>query len=225
MVTTYQKTDAEIEKQILDELCWDCRTEGSAVSVEVESGTVTLSGKVKTYAVKCAAEEATHRIAGVQAANNAIVVKIPYLEFKADKEILEAVTHTFFWNVLIPHEQVSAEIAEGWITVYGAVDCWSQREETERAIGLLAGVRGITNHIRVNAPQVEAQRVCEAIEATLERQSLQEAIQVHVEMQDGMVRLSGQVPTWGERNMMLSAIGSAPGVRQIQDDLTLSTRG
>jgi len=225
MFTTFHKTDAEIETQIREELRWDCRTENHIIRVSVADGVVTLSGTVNAYAIKCAAEEAAHRIAGVQGLTNEIVVKIPYLEFKADIEIASAAAQIFEWNTLIPHERISALLNNGWVTLVGTVDCWTHREEAQRAVSVLAGVRGVTNNIRVNAAQIEAGRVCKAIEATLDRHSPQEIAQrfglkqIHIEMEDGTVRLSGEVPNWGERCMTVTAAGYAPGVRAIVDDL------
>jgi osmotically-inducible protein OsmY len=223
MFTTFHKTDAEIEHQIREELRWDCRTDGNPINIYVENGDITLSGTVRTYAIKCAAEEATHRISGVQSVTNEILVKIPYLEFTADVEIAAAAAFVFKWNVLIPHERVAAHLHNGWVTLVGAVECWSQREEVERAVTMLQGVRGITNNIRVDAPKVEPETVCSAIAATLDRHSPQESKQVHVQMEGGTVRLSGHVPSWGERCVAMSAAGFAPGVRQVVDELKIVT--
>jgi len=222
MFTTFHKTDAEIETQIREELQWDCRTEGSVFTIQVVEGAVTLSGKVKNYAVKCAAEEAAHRIAGVQSLHNALEVKIPFGAWKTDIEIAEFAARTFEWNVLIPHEKVGAVVTGGWVELVGQVDCWSQREEVERAVSTLPGVLGVSNHIRVNASKVDTQEVCGAIEATLERRVPQETNQVHVAMDENTVRLSGQVPTWEERCAVMRAAGFAPGVRQIVDELQVS---
>ena len=63
---------------------------------------------------------------------------------------------------------------------------------------------------------------CKAIEATLERHSPQEARQVQVEMEEGSVRLSGQVPTWSERCAVVCAAGFAPGVLQVVDELRVA---
>ena len=222
MYTTFQKTDAEIKTQIREELQWDCRTEGCELDIHVVDGAVTLAGKVKNYAVKCAAEEATHRIAGVQSVRNAIEVKIPFGAWKADMEIAHAAAQLFDWNVLIPKERIGAVVAGGWVTLVGELDCWSQREEAERVVNLMLGVLGVHNRIRVNAPMVEAAAVCEAITATLERHAPYEGAQVQVAMEEHTVRLSGQVPTWEERSAVLRAAGYAPGVRQIVDELKVS---
>jgi osmotically-inducible protein OsmY len=221
MQPTFHKTDAQIQTQIGDELHWDCRTDGSPISVQVTQGHVTLTGIVKTYAVKVAAEEATHRIAGVHGVTNDIQVKIPYLVFKADMEITQAVEFIFAWNVLIPHENLSVSLANGFVTIVGTVDCWSQREEAERAVTRLAGVKGVNNRIRVRPTAVETQSVCSAIEATLDRYAPQETQGVHVAVEAGTVRLTGEVTSWGERVVAIQTAGFAPGVTGIVDELTV----
>jgi osmotically-inducible protein OsmY len=222
MSTMFHKTDADIKKQIQEELEWDCRTEGSPITIKVVEGEVTLSRKVKNFAIKCAAEEATHRIAGVVLVKNNIEVRIPFGEWKTDFEIAEAAARTFAWDVLIPHKQVGAVVTGGWVELVGEVDCWSQREEVERAVIRLCGVQGVTNNIRVNAAVVESRIVQQAIHATLERHSPLEAQHIQIEMDENIVRLSGQVPTWGERCEVMKAAGFAPGVRQVVDKLVVT---
>jgi osmotically-inducible protein OsmY len=59
------KTDIQVQQDVLRELKWDNRVEDTEVGVEVESGVVTLTGTVTSYAKRMAAEDAAHRVAGV----------------------------------------------------------------------------------------------------------------------------------------------------------------
>ena len=221
MISTFHKNDAMIENQVRQELNWDCRTEGTSLTVSVIEGVVTLTGRVRYYAIRHAAEEATRRIEGVRAVQNEIEVKIPFEEFIADYEIVKAARHAFEWDVLIPHKQVQVEAENGKLFLYGTVDCWSQRQEVERAASHLRGVRAVTNFIKVNAARVESTTVCQAITDSIARHSSEEAEQVQVTMQNGIVHLSGQVPNWIEREEVIRAAGFAPGVRNIVGELVV----
>lgn len=221
MISTFHKTDEMLEKQIRQELKWDCRTEGSTLSVHVIEGVVTLAGRVRYYAIKHAAAEATRRIEGVRSVVNDIEVKIPFEDFVGDYEIVRAAKHNFEWDVLIPHKQIEVEAENGKLFLYGTVDCWSQREEVERAASHLRGVKAVINYIKVNAAKVEPKTVCKAITETIARHSAEEAEQIQVSMHNGVVHLSGAVPTWNERETVVRVAGFAPGVRQVVDDLTI----
>jgi osmotically-inducible protein OsmY len=53
-----QKSDRELEVEILRELEWDPKVDASEVRAEVKMGVVTLTGEVDSYAEKVAALEA-----------------------------------------------------------------------------------------------------------------------------------------------------------------------
>jgi osmotically-inducible protein OsmY len=60
------KTNPEIQQAVLHfELKWDTRVEETDVGVEVDAGVVTLTGTVGSWAMRMAAQEAAHRVAGV----------------------------------------------------------------------------------------------------------------------------------------------------------------
>lgn len=222
MLTTFRKSDAEIIEQVVQELRWDCRTETSPIRVFVEDGVVTLNGQVKYYAIKRAAEEAAHRIAGVAAVNDLLDVKTPFAEYRGNCEIAEAVTRAFAWNVLVPAERIEVLVNQGIVSLTGTVDCLSQREEAERAVVNLLGVRGIVNEVTVQAQPMEAATVCADIKNTLERQAVAETPQVVVDIDQGAIRLSGTVPSWNQRCAVLAAVGFTHGALQVVDELKIA---
>lgn len=222
MLTTFQKPDAEIVAQVVQELRWDCRTEKCPIRVVVENGVVTLTGHVHYFANKHAAEEAAHRIAGVRQVVNDLVVMCKPADYRADWEIAQAVHYVFRWNVLVPEKQIEVEVQKGIVHLSGTVNCLSQREEAERAITNLLGVKGISNMLAVQPQSVAAETVCTDIQHTLERQAVAVASTVTVEVEQGEVRLSGSVPSWNERCALLSAAGFAHGIQRIVDDLQVT---
>lgn len=219
MLTMHQKSDAELVAQVVQELRWDCRTEKSPIRVFVTDGVVTLTGNVHYYANKHAAEEAAHRIAGVRDVVNDLVVLCAPADYRADWEIKQAVTYVLRWNVLVPEKQIEVLVRKGIVHLYGVVNCLSQREEAERAVINLLGVKGISNMLAVQTQAIEAEQVCTDIQHTLERQAVAAASPVTVEMEQGAIRLSGTVPTWNERCALVSAAGFAHGVQRVVDDL------
>lgn len=222
MLTTFQKSDAEIVEQVVQELRWDCRTETSPIRVFVTDGVVTLQGRVKYYAIKHAAEEAARRIAGVASVQDNLEVRIPHHEYRGDCEIAEAVRQAFAWNVLVPAEEIAVMVNKGIVNLSGTVTCLSQREEAERAVINLLGVRGITNDLAVQAQPLAVETVCAEIQNTLERQAVAEARQVTVDVDRGAIRLSGIVPSWNQRCAVVSAAAFAHGVQQVVDDLKIA---
>ena len=71
------KSDSDLQQDVLRELSWDSRVEETEVGVEVDRGVVTLTGTVSSWAIRVAAQEAAHRVAGVLDVANDIKVKLP----------------------------------------------------------------------------------------------------------------------------------------------------
>ena len=212
-----KRTDSEIHQAVLRELKWDTRVEETEVGVEVDQGVVTLTGTVSSWAKRLAAEQAAHRVAGVLDVANDIGVKIP--GHRTDADIASAVRHSLEWNVLVPDERIRSTVSNGWVTLEGVVDYWTQREDADEAIRKLAGVRGVTNEIQVKPPKVVPADIRFAIQDALARQVRREASRIDVDVHDDQVTLSGVVHSWAEREAIVGAAKGTLGVRQVDDHL------
>jgi osmotically-inducible protein OsmY len=216
------KSDAQIQQEVLRELKWDTRVEETDVGVEVDRGIVTLSGSVSSHAKRVAAQEAAHRVAGVLDVANNIEIRVPGSFKGSDTELAQSVRQILQWHAHIPHEQIETTVSAGWVTLDGAVDYWSQREEAERAVLRLMCVHGVVNKITVKAPQISAERIREAIEEALERRAEREARDIRVEVDDeGVVSLTGHVHAWRDKRAITGAAAHAPGVKSIEDHLRI----
>ena len=215
-----RKTDPELQTAVLRELKWDTRIEETDVGVSVDSGVVTLSGTVKSWAERVAAEEATHRVQGVLDVANDLVVKIPGSPGRTDTQIAHAVRHALEWDVFVPETRIHTTVSNGWVTLEGDVDLWNQREDAERAIRNLTGVQGVVNKIEIR-PQAYAADIQRSIESALERRAQREAARVQVEIKDGRASLSGSVHSWAEKQAVLGAARGTPGVRSVADHIRI----
>ena len=87
------RTDSDIKRDVENELKWDPDVDATDVAVAVKSGVVTLTGFVKSYGQKFAAERAAKRVAGVVGLANDIEVRLPEVDKRPDPEIArDAVT-------------------------------------------------------------------------------------------------------------------------------------
>ena len=62
-----KKTDSQLQHDVMAELEWEPSVDHADIGVAVNDGVVTLSGYVKSYAQKVAAEKAVRRVGGVKA--------------------------------------------------------------------------------------------------------------------------------------------------------------
>jgi osmotically-inducible protein OsmY len=217
---TMKKTDSEIKQLVSDELKWDTQVKETDIGIEVKEGVVTLTGTVGSYGERQAAQRAAHRVAGVHDVANDIRVKLPGSPGHTDSEIARAVRHALEWDVFVLQNRITSTVSEGWVTLDGEVDVFSQREAAEKAISNLAGVVGVLNKIVVKTG-VFAGDVRSAIEDALERRAVREASRLNIDVEKGRVRLSGSVPTYAEKKTILGAARGTPGVTVVDDMLRI----
>lgn len=218
-----RKTDAELQRDVMEELRWDTRVRQPDVGVEVQSGVVTLSGTVDTWSARLAAQEAAHRVAGVLDVANEIGVKVARSHQRTDADVAKAVRTALEWDVLVPHERIHTTVSNGVVTLEGDVDFWSQHDDAEKAIGNLPGIREVKNLVVVRpaAPRPSTSTVRAAVEGALLRRAEHAARRVQIAVVDGTVTLSGDVTTWAERRALEGAARGTPGVRAVENRLAV----
>ena len=141
---------------------------------------------------------------------------------RADPPDLRAVVDRFKWSVLIPSSRIKVKVSKGWVTLEGTVDWQYQKSAAERAVRDLIGVKGVTNVVEVK-PRVSATEVKSAIEAALKRSAEVDARRITVETDGDKVILRGTVRSVAERHEAERAAWRAPGVRTVENQVTIGT--
>jgi osmotically-inducible protein OsmY len=221
MTTATMKTDSQIQADVLAELKWDPNVKETDVGVQVHDGVVTLTGNVNSYAKRLAARRAAHRVHGVLDVVDDLTVKIPTDWERTDEELAKAVRSALKWDVLVPDERITTTVSKGNVTLQGSVDTWLQRADAERAVQQLTGVRNVFNQIIVTGKPIDPAQIKRQIEQALERQAEREAKRIDVTVRDGIVTLTGTVRTWAERNAIQGTVEFAPGVRRVENKITI----
>ena len=218
---TTRVQDIELRRDVLEELEWDPSIDARTIGVAIEKGVIALTGHVGSYADKANAEKIVKRVHGVQGVANDLEVKLSTSFERDDVDIARSAVNALEWNVAVPKDRVRVTVAKGWVTLDGSVDWYYQKRAAEEAVFLLAGVRGVANNINVTAKHVEVQDVKGKIEAALKRNAEVDSKKIVVQASDGKVTLTGTVRSWVERQDAVNAAWSAPGVRNVVDQIRI----
>jgi osmotically-inducible protein OsmY len=220
------KMDAELQRDVMNELKWEPTIHAAEIGVGVKDGVVTLSGDVDSYSKKWAIERAVRRVSGVKTVTGEIKVTLPHSYKRTDEDIDRSATNVLNWNYWVPGDRVKVRVKDGWITLTGDVDWYYQKENAERAVRHLIGVVGVSNSITIRppVPTLKAFEVKNGIEDALKRNArlLRDAEKIQVEIIGSKVILSGSVGSWADFDEAGYAAYCAPGVSEVENNLRVT---
>jgi osmotically-inducible protein OsmY len=215
------KTNVQLQQDVIDELQYEPSIEATGIGVTSKDGIITLTGAVKSYSEKWLATQTTERVSGVKAVVDEITVDLPSTHKRGDEDIARAVLQALEWDVQVPHTRIMVKVEQGRITLEGDVEYKYQQTAAENAVRNLTGVNAVINLIRVK-PTANASEVKVKIENALRRAAELDAQRIMVDVVNDKVTLRGTVRSWAERSGAERAAWSAPGVRQVEDDLSVA---
>ncbi len=215
--------DMTIRQHVLDELEFEPSIDAADIGVTADSGTVTLTGHVRTFAQRVKAEEIARRVNGVRAIAQEIEVRPVGAHMSADDEIAKRIVQRLDWNTSIPAGNVKAKVEKGWVTLTGQVEWHYQRDLASEEVRYLTGVMGVTNQITIKQ-QVSSTDVRRHIEDALKRDAEVEAKAIRVNVLGNKVTLEGKVRTWAERQAAERAAWSTRGVANVVDQIAVTGR-
>lgn len=220
MFNFFQKTDSQIQQDVINELKWDPSVSGAQVSVTTNDGIVTLRGSVPHYFEKSSAEEAAQRVGGVRAVADEIEVNIMGSYERSDEQIAEAALSALEWSYSAP-KNIKVVVQKGWITLKGETEWDYQRIAAKDAVSQLMGVCGVTNNISITS-KIQPSDIKVLIEEALKRSAESEGRKIHVTVKGDKVTLTGNVHSFSEVEDARHAAWMAPGVLTVENNLKIS---
>ncbi|MBI2014064.1 MAG: BON domain-containing protein [Chloroflexi bacterium] len=210
------KTDRQIQLDVLAEIARDVRFRPAELGVEVDDGIVTLTGTVSSYVKLGQAADIAAAVYGVKdVANKLTVETATKLD---DTRLAQAVRDALRWDVDVPEERIDSIVRDGVVTLKGTVDHWGQRAAARDAVAKIGGVRYVNDHLVVcPAPPRGDHQIFDDIKAALRRQLPTDDIDVAVDR--GTVTLMGTVSWYGHRQRAEQAASNTAGVRSVTNKI------
>ncbi len=119
------------------------------IAVEMDGDTVVLRGTVGNFGERHAAVADARRTPGVLDVFDELEVRPLDRDRREDAEIRGAALQRLMWDPELRPDSLDVHVKDGWATLKGDVDHQFQSDKVFDHVATLAGVSGITNHIKV----------------------------------------------------------------------------
>ena len=209
-----------LESDVRDQLDWDPALDDTQIVVKAHDGKVTLTGAVPTYQQSLLAAEDTWTVGGVNTVDNQLMVG-PLGEAIADADVAASCAAALDANSMVPLGAVDVDVTDGWATLTGTVRHYFQRSEAEHVVRRVAGVRGITDKVEINADPIPGD-VAERINKAFRRNAIIDDSLIVVTTAGHTVYLDGTAGSWYAMDEAVDTAWNAPGVTDVINRLSIA---
>jgi osmotically-inducible protein OsmY len=212
-------SDAQVTRDVLDELLWDDTIDASHITVSADDGRVVLGGTVNYFHEKWNAGEDAQRINGVREVHNDITVDTAERKV-LDTDLAKSAQAGLDANSLVPKGKIRIDVSDGWVAMSGNVHHYYERQAAEHVVRHLRGLAGFTDDVTVS--QDPGAEISEGIMGSLMRNAATDASNVKVSDSGGNVILSGTVRSYAEEQEAVRSAWLSPGVISVDDQLVIT---
>jgi len=246
-----QRTDDAIKTDVETALKNDATLDNSNITVKsVNKGVVLLSGKAASWNDNVSALQTTDGRPGVVRVVSEIDVtdSVADPDFRMDADakpdpgdrspgtvtsdlwITSATKMKLAADSRTPATEINVDTTNGTVTLFGMVPTQESKAAAQEIAQGVSGVKHVENKLEVVAAQkqdkVQASDdvVLTNVKKTLQDRGDQDNANIGVEVSNGVVRLTGMVPTWERSLSAVYGARSVAGVRAVRNDMTVETQ-
>ena len=126
-----------------------------------------------------------------------------------------------------PATEINVDSRDGVVTLFGMVPSQESKAAAAEIARGVSGVKRVENQIEVvssakhDMVQARDEEIQEGVKKALNDRGDQENAHIDVEVKNGVVRLTGTVPTWQRNLSAVYVARSVTGVRSVRNELTV----
>jgi osmotically-inducible protein OsmY len=217
------RSDEQIKLDVIDQLKWDSRVDVSKIFVEVAGGTVKLTGSVPSYRMREIAGMDVLDVKGVMYIENDLKVQYGSIFVPpSDEQIGLSIEKMLSWDPDIDSDGIEITVNAGNVILRGSVDAIWKKLKAEEMTSNLNGVLNVVNKLAVVPTDTYIdQTISEGIMGALERNIHVNARDINIKVENQIVTLSGNVPSWKAYQAARDAALYTPGVIHVQNNLVV----
>lgn len=135
-----------------------------------------------------------------------------------DLEIQKDVLEEIKWEPFLNASEIGVSVRNGIVTLSGMVDKYAKKAAAERAAKRVMGVKAVAEDIQVGFSSVQNKTDTEIAEAALNALKWHTAVQedkIKLKVEDGIIKLEGEVEWEYQRTNAKTAVENLTGVRSV----------
>jgi osmotically-inducible protein OsmY len=146
---------------------------------------------------------------------------------KSDFQIQKDVMDELKWDPFISISEIGVSVKNGVVTLSGHVDTYSKKLAAEKAAKKVAGVKAVAEELTVGISPSYRKTDAEIAAAVISALKWHSAVQdekIKITVEDGTVKLEGEVDWEYQRNNVKTAVENLTGVRSVLDLIMVKPR-
>lgn len=146
---------------------------------------------------------------------------------KTDLQIQKDVMDELQWQPILNASEIGVAVKNGVVTLSGIVDTYSKKIAAENAAKKVANVKAIAEDIQVGVSPTYRKtdtEIAEAVFNALKWHSVVHEDKIKIKVEDGIVKLEGEVEWEYERKMARTAIENLNGVKYVTNLITVKPK-
>ena len=227
-VDPIDREDEDLVEDIGEALAGNPAVREIKVGVEVQDGTVTLTGPAYSWAEKQLVSQVVKQVWGVKELNNEMDLELR--DIRLDRQVEQEITERLKWDVWVDASRIRVDVSEGHVTLAGIVGSAAEKSRARR-LALIAGVKSVeTGGLKVDwmmhhqtrreeLPRPSNEEIQKAVKGALMHDPTLSRKQIDVEAMEGVVILSGIVDNLEARNAAENHARNTIGVWRVRNHI------